>query len=151
MKFLSFGLLVVLTACGGKSSGTPSQPSPTAPIVSAVPPSVLPGGLHFTVSNGRIDVRVDGIFTYWVGPLALADGIATGAQVDAGTLLGHHSTFPAFDFSVLRSSLQLNFINPLRYSSDTLQADGPMQYFDEPVRSAILAKVLRTGGETLPA
>jgi hypothetical protein len=36
---------------------------------------------------------------------------------------------------------------PLRYGRDTLTADGPVQYFDEPVRSAIIAKVKRTGGE----
>lgn len=100
-----------------------------------------------SISNGRIDVRVDSIFLYWIGPLALADGIAVGARVEAGTLLGHHSTFPAFDFSVLRSTLRLNFVNPLRYGRDTLTADGPVQYFDEPLRSAIAAKVLRTGGE----
>ena len=100
-----------------------------------------------SISNGRIDVRVDSIFLYWIGPLALADGIAAGARVEAGTLLGHHSTFPAFDFSVLRSTLRLTFLNPLRYGRDTLTADGPVQYFDEPVRSAIIAKVKRTGGE----
>jgi len=99
------------------------------------------------ISNGRIDVRVDNIFLYWIGPLALADGIAVGARVEAGTLLGHHSTFPAFDFAVLRSTLRLNFVNPLRYGRDTLTSDGPVQYFDEPVRSAIIAKVKRTGGE----
>jgi hypothetical protein len=99
------------------------------------------------IYNGRIDVRVDSIFIYWIGPLALADGIAVGARVEAGALLGHHSTFPAFDFSVLRSTLRLNFVNPARYGRDTLTADGPVQYFDEPLRSALAAKVLRTGGE----
>src|SRR4051812_36732032 len=90
-----------------------------------------------SIFNGRIDVRVDSIFLYWIGPLALADGIAVGARVEAGTLLGHHSTFPAFDFSVLRSTLRLSFVNPLRYSRDTLTADGPVQYFDEPLRAAL--------------
>ncbi len=92
-------------------------------------------------------MRVDPVFHYRIGPLALADGIVAGAQVEPGTLLGHHSVFPAFDFSVLRSTLRLNFVNPLRYSRDTLTADGPLKYFDEPVRSALAAKVLRSGGE----
>ena len=48
---------------------------------------------------------------------------------------------------MLRSTLRLNFVNPLRYGRDTLTSDGPVQYFDEPVRSAIIAKVKRTGGE----
>src|SRR5262249_14027120 len=53
------------------------------------------GTIEF-ITNGRIDVRVDGIFKYWLGPLALANNIAPGVRVEAGTLLGYHSTFPAF-------------------------------------------------------
>jgi hypothetical protein len=118
-----------------------NDPYPPAPVYAPA------AGQISSISNGRIDVRVDSIYTYWLGPLALADGIAVGVRVDAGTLLGTHSTFPAFDFSVLRSTLNLNFINPLRYSPDTVHADGPIQYFDEPIGSAIRAKVLRTGGQ----
>src|SRR5205823_4592544 len=100
-----------------------------------------------SIWNGRIDIRVDAVYSYWIGPLALASGIMTGVSVQAGTLLGTHSTFPAFDFSVMRSTLRLNFINPLRYNSDTLTADGPIQYFEGPVRASIQSKVLRTGSQ----
>lgn len=99
------------------------------------------------ITNGRIDVRVNSIYSYWIGPLTTAEGIAAGVTVEAGTLLGTHATFPAFDFSVLRSTLRLAFVNPLRYGTDTLTADGPMQYFDGPVRAPLLAKVLRSGNE----
>lgn len=105
-----------------------------------------PGTVEFT-SNGRVDVIYDAVFRYWIGPLTLADGIRPGARVEAGTLLGHHSIFPAFDFAVLRSTLQLGFVNPLRYGRDTLTSDGPMQYFDEPIRSALHAKVRRSGDD----
>jgi hypothetical protein len=105
------------------------------------------GGTIVSIMNGRVDVRVDSVFQYWIGPLALADSTRLGAQVAAGALLGTHSTFPAFDFAVLRSTLSLAFVNPLRYGRDTLTSDGPMQYFDEPIRSALEAKVRRTGGD----
>lgn len=104
------------------------------------------GTIEFT-SNGRVDVVVDSVFRYWIGPLALAEGIRSGARVEAGALLGHHSTFPSFDFAVLRSTLRLDFVNPLRYGRDTVTSDSPLQYFDEPVRSALYAKVKRSGAE----
>ncbi len=105
-----------------------------------------PGTVEFT-SNGRVDVVFDSVFRYWIGPLALADGIRPGARIEAGQLLGHHSTFPSFDFAVLRSTLRLEFVNPLRYGRDTITSDGPLQYYDEPLRSAMYAKVRRTGSE----
>jgi len=104
------------------------------------------GTIEFTI-NGRIDVVVDSVFRYYIAPLALADGIQPGARIDAGRLLGYHSTFPAFDFAVLRSTLRLEFVNPLRYGRDTITSDGPIQYFDEPLRSMLYAKVKRTGSE----
>ena len=116
---------------------------PYAPVPVYAPAS----GTIASIWNGRIDVRVDAVFTYWIGPLALADGIRVGAQVTAGALLGHHSTYPAFDFAVLRATLQLPFANLLRYGRDTLTSDAPFQYFDEPIRSALEAKVRRTGGD----
>lgn len=111
-------------------------------------PVFAPGaGTIERINNGRIDVRADSVYSYYIGPLVLADGVAVGVTVQAGTLLGTHGIAPAFDFSVLKNTLHLSFVNPLRYSNDTLWADGPMQYFEGPIRSAILAKVLRSGGQ----
>jgi hypothetical protein len=118
-----------------------NDPYPPAPVYAPA------AGQITGITNGRIDIRVNDVYSYWLGPLALADGIASGVRVEAGALLGTHSTFPAFDFSVLRSTLTLHFINPLRYSPDTIHADGPIQYFDEPIGSLIRSKVLRTGGQ----
>lgn len=118
-------------------------PSPYPPV-----PVYAPGaGTIQFINNGRIDVQVNAVFKYWIGPLALADGIAPGVKVEAGTLLGYHSTYPAFDFAVLRSTLRLGFANPARYGQDTYMSDGPIQYFDEPLRSALEAKVRRTGAD----
>ena len=72
-----------------------------------VPVHAPAAGRILRITNGRIDVRVDSVFSYWIGPLAIADGIAPGVDVEPGTLLGTHSVFPAFDFSVLRSTLQI--------------------------------------------
>lgn len=39
------------------------------------------------------------------------------------------------------------FVNPARYGDDTLHADGPLKYFEEPLRSQLYARVQRVGGE----
>ena len=116
-------------------------------IAPSVPVYAPAGGRIDAMNGGRIDVRVDAVYSYWIGPVVYANGIAVGAEIAAGTLLGTHGTFPALDFAVMKTTQQLNFVNPLRYSPETLYCDGPMQYFEGPVRSAILAKVRRSGGQ----
>ena len=41
----------------------------------------------------------------------------------------------------------LTFANPARYSRETLYGDGPLKYFEEPLRSQLYAKVDRDGSE----
>jgi len=119
-------------------------PGPVEPVQVFAPAA---GRIKFA-NNNRIDVDVDDEYSYWIGPVLLAPGIASGINVQAGTLLGTHSTgAPAFDFSVLRKTQRLNFINPARYSNETLWADGPMKYFEGPVKAQLAAKVLRTGSD----
>jgi hypothetical protein len=116
-----------------------------APPINVYAPAA--GHVIAATDNSRIDIRVDAEYSYWLGPLTLAPGIVTGADVQPGTLLGTHATFPAFDFAVMKTTQALNFVNPLRYSPETLLCAGPMEYFEGTIRSAILAKVLRSGGQ----
>jgi hypothetical protein len=119
-------------------------PGPVEPVQVFAPAA---GRIKFA-NNNRIDVDVDDEYSYWIGPVVLASGIASGVNVQAGTLLGMHATgAPAFDFSVLRKTQRLNFINPARYSNETLWADGPMKYFEGSVKAQLDAKVLRTGND----
>ena len=118
-------------------------PTPYPPVAVYAPGA----GTIERIDGGRFNIRVNATFQYYIAPLTPADGIAAGMTVNAGTLLGYHSTFPAFDFAVLRSTLHLAFANPARYGPDTYTSDGPMQYFDEPIRSALEAKVRRTGSD----
>jgi hypothetical protein len=105
--------------------------------------------LNMTTQSGgtRIDIRIEPGLQYWIGPFEPASGLSPGMTVAAGTPLGTTNGNLAFDFSVLRASLDLGFVNPARYGRDHLTADGPLKYFAEPVRSALYAKVRRSGSE----
>ena len=118
-------------------------PTPYPPVAVYAPGA----GTIERIDGGRFNIRVNATFQYYIAPLTPAEGIAVGMSVSAGTLLGYHSTFPACDFAVLRSTLRIAFANPARYGPDTYTSDGPMQYFDEPIRSALEAKVRRIGSD----
>ena len=123
------------------NSGPPFRPIPLVAPAS--------GTIEFVSSGSfpRVDIRVDSQFLYWIGPVEIASGLQRGSRVEAGMPIGFIIGGPAFDFAVLNSQLKLGFVNPRRYGRDTLTSDGPMKYFDEPVRSALRAKVRRSGGD----
>ena len=47
----------------------------------------------------------------------------------------------------MNESLTLGFVSPSRYIPDTLHADGPLKYFDEPARGQLYNKVQRLGAD----
>jgi hypothetical protein len=53
----------------------------------------------------------------------------------------------AFDLGVDNLELTLPFINPAHYHQSTVNADAPLKYFAEPIKSALYAKVTRYGSD----
>jgi len=117
--------------------GTAAIAAPAAGTIEAV---IDRGG------DAKITVRAAGGFVYGIDHVVLQSAFTSGAAVQAGQPLGT-STSGVFDLSLANLTRPLPFLNPARYSRDTLYADGPLHYFDEPIRSALYAKVRRAGGD----
>ena len=96
--------------------------------------------------DAKITVRAAGGFIYAIDHVIPRAALPSGAAVQAGQPLGT-STSGVFDVGLANLNRPLPFLNPARYSRDTRYADGPLRYFDEPVRSALYARVRRIGDD----
>jgi len=118
------------------------------PPVTLVAPAA--GTVESVIDRGggdmKITVRVGGSFVYAIDHVSLKARFASGTGLQAGQELGT-STSGVFDFGVVNLSRTLGFVNPARYSRETLYADAPLRYFDEPLRSTLYARVRRAGGD----
>lgn len=99
-------------------------------------------------TNGEVKVwvRVNSQYTYYFDHVVLAPGVGPGSRLEAGSIIGT-SGGAAFDFAVRDMHANLGFLVPLRYGMDTIYAQSPLQYFTEPLRSQLYAKVQRAGGD----
>jgi hypothetical protein len=97
-------------------------------------------------ADSKVWVRVNGTYTYYLDHITLASSIVRNAPIAAGAPLGT-SRGIAFDLGVINGAQRLSFAAPGRYSQETLNADAPLKYFVEPVRSALYARVRRDGSE----
>lgn len=99
-------------------------------------------------TNGEVKVwiEVNSRYTYYFDHIVLASGLRVGSHVDAGTVVGVSAGI-AFDFAVRDQATAQGFLTPARYGLDTLYAQSPWPYFVEPLRSALYAKVQRSGSD----
>ena len=92
----------------------------------------------------RIEVEVSPGLKYFVDHVLPEPGIAVGARVDAGQRIAVHGGFSCcLDFGVLNDAIRAGYINPRRYSPQVMNADGPIKYFNETLRSQLYSKVYR--------
>lgn len=97
--------------------------------------------------ESKVFIRQTSTFVYYVDHLILTAPLARGAAVTAGQVLGTTGSAYAIDLGVINDAVNLNFIVPSHYIADTLHADGPLKYFEEPLRSQLYARVERLGEE----
>jgi hypothetical protein len=102
------------------------------------------GGVN---TESKVFVRQTSTFTYYLDHLILTAPITQGSKVTAGQLLGTSGTAYGIDLGVMNDAITLNFLGPSHYSADTIHADAPLKYFDEPLRSQLYARVQRIGPE----
>lgn len=93
----------------------------------------------------RVEVQVSPTLKWYVDHVLPEPGIVLGALVATGQRVAVHSGASCcVDFGVLNSGLQLTgYVNRARYSRETLDADAPLRYFSEPLRSRLYARVNR--------
>ncbi|HXT69146.1 MAG TPA: hypothetical protein VN700_05305 [Vicinamibacterales bacterium] len=119
---------------------------PNAPVYDVVAPA---GGTVSAILKGNDDkiyVSVTSSQTYYLGHVILDSSIRQGTQVAAGQRLGVTSTLSyGLDLGLVNRSVTQGFINAARYNDDSLHADAPLKYFDEPLRSTLYGLVTRTG------
>lgn len=124
-----------------------TAPPPFVPVPLTTPAS---GRIEAICCGGgtgvKVRIRATTSFVYVFDHIELAPGLGVGSIVKAGDPLGT-SPGAVFDLGVINETRQLGFVNPARYSQETLHADSPLKYFDEPARSMLYAKVRRRGGD----
>jgi hypothetical protein len=121
------------------------HPNPSVPVVAPA------GGTVFEARRGQDDAlyvnAAQGVM-YYLAHLVLDTKIQNGSQITAGQALGVTSTFAqALDLGVSNDLVTLFFARPARYPTQTLHADSPLKYFEEPVRSSLYSRVHRNGAD----
>ena len=96
-------------------------------------------------AESKVFIQQTSTFSYYLDHLILAVPLTRGSTVTAGQVLGTTGTAFGIDLGVINNSLTLNFIVPSHYISDTIHADAPLKYFEEPLRSQLYARVQRLG------
>ncbi len=123
------------------------------PEIRAVPVFAPGDGVVQTVLRSaapdvKLFVRVNSTFTYYVDHVVPEPGIVQGTMLTAGQRLGTSGTGGfGVDLGVINASLTLPFITPARYPADSLHADAPLKYYEEPLRSRLYALVRREGAD----
>lgn len=96
----------------------------------------------------KLFVRVNATFMYYVDHVVLDPGITSGTRLTAGQRLGTSGTSGfGVDLGVMNFSRTLPFITPGRYPGDSLHADAPLRFYEEPLRSQLYALVRREGSD----
>lgn len=98
--------------------------------------------------DAKLSVRVDSALTYYVDHVVLDPAIVQGTRLTAGQRLGTSSTAGfGIDLGLVNTNVTLAFVSPARYSGDSLHADAPLRFYEEPLRSQLYALVRREGGD----
>ena len=99
-------------------------------------------------AESKIVVRATSTISYYIDHIIPDVTVSPGTRLAAGQRLGTSGAAYAVDLGVINTGLTLTgFANPARYPSDTLHADAPLKYYEEPLRSQLYAKVQRLGSD----
>ena len=95
--------------------------------------------------ESKVMFRQTSTFSYYVDHVILDAAMPLGTTVTAGQRIGTTGDAYAVDLGVLNESITVPFLVPARYNNESLNADAPLKYFSEPVRSQLYARVQRIG------
>jgi len=122
--------------------------NPGAPAYEVVAPAG--GTVTALIQHGdsKVYVAVTATETYYLDHVILDPNIRQGVTVTAGQRLGVTSTASyGIDLGLVNTAVTQGFIVPARYSNDSLHADAPLKYFEEPLRATLYGLVTRSGAD----
>jgi len=97
--------------------------------------------------ESKVMFRQTSTFSYYVDHVILDAAMPLGTTVTAGQRIGVTGNAYAVDLGVVNDSITVPFLVPSRYNNESLNADAPLKYFSEPVRSQLYARVQRLGSQ----
>ena len=103
------------------------------------------------INNGagadrKVRVQATPTIVYYLDHLVPEIALSRGTKLTAGQRIGTTgSTSFGIDLGVVNDALTLSFVNPSRWNSETLHADAPLKYYEEPLRSQLYSRVQRIG------
>ena len=101
-----------------------------------------------SIPDIKIFVRVNSTMSYYIDHVIPDVPITRGMTLTAGQRLGSTGSSFGVDLGVVNNNLTLAFVNPSRYAQgDSLHADAPLKYYEEPLRTTLYDKVQRLGSE----
>lgn len=100
-------------------------------------------------ADDKVTIQVNSDFSYYLDHLNLAASVTVGSAVTAGQLLGTTSSIAyAVDLGVVVASATVSgLVNPARYPATILHSVPPLDYYDEPLKGQLQAKVTRSGAD----
>jgi hypothetical protein len=100
-------------------------------------------------NDSKVMVRATNTISYYVDHVVLDSAIAQGARITSGQKLGTSGSGGfGIDLGVTDDARTLTgFITPARYPFETVHAEAPLKYFEEPMRSRLYDLVRRDGAD----
>jgi len=99
-------------------------------------------------ADQKLYIRVTSSMSYYIDHVVLENGVGINSKITAGQHLGVTSTGAfGIDLGVVNTALTQGFINPARYSSDSIHADAPLKYFSDPLKTTLYGLVQRSGSD----
>jgi hypothetical protein len=104
--------------------------------------------LRSAAPDVKMFVRATTSLTYYVDHVVLDPEIREGMRLTAGQRLGTSGpTSFGVDLGVINANLTQRFVVPARYPGDTIHADAPLKYYEEPLRSQLYGMVRRESAD----
>lgn len=92
-------------------------------------------------ADRKVRIQATATMVYYIDHLMPSVALTRGTSVTAGTRLGTTGGAYGVDLGVVNDGLTLGFVNPARYGSETLHADAPLKYFEDPLKLQLYSKV----------
>jgi hypothetical protein len=123
--------------------------SPAARTMPVVAPA--DGTIFFVIggqgTESKLMMRVSGNYIYYLDHVVPDVPVDPGTTVTTGQHLGRTGSAYGIDLGVINYGVTRSILSPFRYPDETVHGDAPLQYFDEPLRSQLYAKVQRIGAD----